>query len=333
MFHSTRRLGFTLVELLVVIAIIGVLIALLLPAVQAARESARATRCKNNLRQISLGVMNFHDTNKLLPPGRLAPRYWDPPPFKCGGKEATWVVHILPYLEQAPLASQWNVFEPYEDHSDEARGASLSVFVCPSRRQIGQARVPTSTKQLPPIVNPCGCTVPGGTLKTLSGATGDYAGNASDPSPGAIGEDTDFYIGGNGTGVLIASRPICRFGKPTDWIDKLDLANMKDGTSHTLLVGELYLPPKGIGQFPDDSPLYNGEHFTGTLRITGVGMPLMRAPYDPDGSRFHFGSWHPAICHFAFVDGSVRALPVVTSSAVLGALAHREDGSGLENRL
>jgi prepilin-type N-terminal cleavage/methylation domain-containing protein len=90
-----RRIGFTLVELLVVIAIIGILIALLLPAVQAARESARRTQCTNNLKQIGLGIHNYEDAKKQLPPGSEHTLF------------GTWLVFILPYIEQGALYESW----------------------------------------------------------------------------------------------------------------------------------------------------------------------------------------------------------------------------------
>jgi prepilin-type N-terminal cleavage/methylation domain-containing protein/prepilin-type processing-associated H-X9-DG protein len=94
----TRSRGFTLIELLVVIAIIGVLIALLLPAVQAAREAARRAQCVNNLKQIGLGMHNYHDANNCLPPGVKG---------CCWG---TWLVFLLPYVEQQNLFNAWNSY-------------------------------------------------------------------------------------------------------------------------------------------------------------------------------------------------------------------------------
>jgi len=95
-----RRSAFTLVELLVVIAIIGVLVALLLPAVQAARESARRAQCTNNLKQIALGVQSYHDSHNAFPlgSGNIS---WDyPPEYKFD-----WLARILPYLEQENVSS------------------------------------------------------------------------------------------------------------------------------------------------------------------------------------------------------------------------------------
>src|SRR5688572_25470578 len=107
-FHSSRgsvvspsRRGFTLIELLVVIAVIAVLIALLLPAVQQAREAARRTQCKNNLKQIGLAMHNYHDTYTTLPLSSS----WELGPGDCFALR-TWSVRILPYLEQAPLFSR-----------------------------------------------------------------------------------------------------------------------------------------------------------------------------------------------------------------------------------
>ncbi|HTN77380.1 MAG TPA: DUF1559 domain-containing protein, partial [Pirellulaceae bacterium] len=104
------RRAFTLVELLVVIAIIGVLVALLLPAVQAAREAARRMQCSNNVKQLGLSLHNHHDTYNRFPPGGAN----DQTPFgtetATSGWGSSWMVYILPYIEQNALYSQWQMY-------------------------------------------------------------------------------------------------------------------------------------------------------------------------------------------------------------------------------
>ena len=117
-----KRRGLTLVELLVVMAIIGILIALILPAIQAAREAARSTQCRNNLKQIGLAIHNYHDANKLMPPSRLGPQY------------ASWCVLILPYLEQDALYRQWDLTKTYYQQSVAAQTTAVNLFFCPTRR-------------------------------------------------------------------------------------------------------------------------------------------------------------------------------------------------------
>src|SRR5438105_83839 len=102
------RSAFTLVELLVVIAIIGVLVALLLPAVQMAREAARRTQCSNHLKQLGLAAQNFNDTKGALPPARLG----------NNGNWLTWAVVMLPYVEQQNFYQLWNEQRPYEWHPE-----------------------------------------------------------------------------------------------------------------------------------------------------------------------------------------------------------------------
>src|SRR5271170_5367631 len=99
-----KRAGFTLIELLVVIAIIAVLVSLLLPAVQAAREAARRTQCRNNIKQFVLALHNYHDINRMLPPGHLETGMENPKPGQPSGQhQIGWLAYLLPQLEQSAL--------------------------------------------------------------------------------------------------------------------------------------------------------------------------------------------------------------------------------------
>ena len=137
-----NRQGFTLVELLVVIAIIGILVALLLPAIQAARESARRTQCKNNVRQLSLAVLNYESANKHLPPGTVVDLT-----VTSTGNNGSWGVHgrILPYLEQANLYENVNL-EVAWDFQEAIDGLKIPTFACPSDPRSDEMRDPGGGK-------------------------------------------------------------------------------------------------------------------------------------------------------------------------------------------
>lgn len=134
--------GFTLVELLVVIAIIGILIGILLPAVQQVRESARRSHCLNNMRQIGLATHLFHDSNSAFPPSRAS----NPPSdWVFGPQEGpeSWFVRILPYLDQGNLFDLWDLRLAYESQPSAAISTPLSVLLCPNRHTVANARAET----------------------------------------------------------------------------------------------------------------------------------------------------------------------------------------------
>lgn len=331
--RSRRCAGFTIIELLVVIAIIAVLIALLIPAVQQAREAARQTQCRNNLKQLALATLSFESTRGAFPPARIQPRPDEADAnYACGGTEPTWLVHIMPHVEAQNLRDQWDPYEPFPTHSEEARNANLSVFVCPTRRSadsVGSREF--SVDGSPTVITfPCGCTVTvnnGGTTETLTGAVSDYAANHGDLSPGSLGSPTDLWFGGNGSGVMISSRAKCRNGEPFDWQDRIRMRDIRDGASNTALIGELHVPGQTeLGQFPYNSPSYDGDHFSAASRLGGPGLPLARGFGDDDpNSPLMFGSWHAGTCHFAMCDGSVRTVNTSISTLLLGELTNRDD--------
>ncbi|MCI0681638.1 MAG: DUF1559 domain-containing protein [Gemmataceae bacterium] len=126
-----RRAGFTLIELLVVIAIIAILIALLVPAVQKVREAAARTHCTNNLKQIALALQNHHDTHKKFPPAATPLPGVNTNNVRDARWGATWVVHILPYIEQTSIHRVYNLTAGQFNNA-AATSQPLNVFICPS---------------------------------------------------------------------------------------------------------------------------------------------------------------------------------------------------------
>jgi prepilin-type N-terminal cleavage/methylation domain-containing protein len=320
--RPARSRAFTLVELLVVIAIIGVLIALLIPAVQAARESARATQCRNHLRQIGLATLLFHESHQAFPPARLQSR--DPDTYVCETTQPTWLVRILPYLEESSQYSRWNLYAPFEHHPREVREFIPAVYVCPTRRSIDQALANAGAVEQT-VTYPCGCS---GTIliDLISGAVGDYAGNHGDYTGGSKGEITDYYLGGNGTGVIISSRPICRGELPSGWLDKVRHKDLLDGASKTFLAGEMHVPAGRLAEVPENGPIYNGVDLPAFARIGGPGIALARGPEDVSVPIIGFGSWHAGVCPFVFADGSVRSIDNYIDPQLLRVHCHRDDG-------
>lgn len=252
------------------------------------------------------------------------------PPFATNADldYATWLVRILPFVERGQDFARWDLYSRYEFHPAEARTAVVPTYLCPSRRDAGQAVTPFGTG--PMVVLPCGCSFPGEVVQT--GAAADYAGNMGDTSPGSSGLPTDFYWGVNGTGVLIACRPKDG-GRTADWMDKVRIADVADGTSNTVLIGEMHVPRDKLASLPDNGLAYDGSRFYNSARVGGPGVPLATGPEDDVGGMglYAFGSWHPGVCSFAFADGRVVAVRTSIGIDTLSRLCHRSDGQPVQD--
>jgi prepilin-type N-terminal cleavage/methylation domain-containing protein/prepilin-type processing-associated H-X9-DG protein len=332
MIRSRSRPGFTLIELLVVIAIIGILISLLLPAVQKVRDSATRTQCANNLKQIGIGLHNYHDTYHWFPKGTTTPADWFnmKPPIDCLYYGWSWLARILPYIEQQDAyqvaygwASQGNFY-----NNGWAQPANQWFFYGAGSFWDGFVTLPESPiySQPIPIYNCPGdwrvlvVASPGGEQVAFTSYLGvagtDGEGNGMSPPPQG-------YQVVNADGILYNN-------------SKTRIQSITDGASNTLMVGER--PPSddltfgwwfqgggydGLSAIGDDLLGFN----TGTNAVNGtpggangsnyanaIGCPSVNYQGFQFGNtqdpchQLHFWSLHTGGANFCMGDGSVRFL-------------------------
>ena len=343
-----QRHAFTLVELLVVIAIIGILIALLLPAVQAAREAARRMQCTNHLKQIGLAVHNFHDARKGLPPstvGNTSLATWqsaDPfesEPGKMAPRASLFTL-ILPYLEQQSLYDfiagktsnfQWGlsnqVFWNTLSDAEQNSVLSLSTYLCPTRRGSAQAYL--------------GKTGPEDTAweyHASFGTQGDYAfvvgrrdacwSGWRDDSAVIVDltlgtAPATFVYGPSGSHGPFRAAIWASRNDPGSWKPRDTFSRMKDGTSNQIIVGEKHIHVDHIDKCPAGASSMNDQR--GDCSILGtygsVATASLRsfnahiARGQNDGlvgwrleSGPQWGGIHPGVCVFLLGDGSVQQI-------------------------
>jgi prepilin-type N-terminal cleavage/methylation domain-containing protein len=338
--ETSRRLAFTLVEVLVTITILSVLIALLLPAVQTVRESARQAQCKDNVKQIALALLTFHDTNRVFPCGGWGHQWVGVPERGCGTKQpGGWIYKILPYVEQRDLhdlGTGLNGIAAVELYSQRLR-TPLPFFVCPSRRQC--SAWPVAEKY-------AWVRAPKPFGDATSVARADYAINAGTSDIFSFGGPADMVQGDNAQFWQNAPLP-----KGFSGISHLRVSvstrSIVDGTSKTYLLGEKNLDAANYdtgNSSGDNESLYAG-YCTDLHRFAGVieNLKLSRSPYaaplndntPPDSDipgSVRFGSAHPVGFHMAYCDGSVHFLDYDVDPGVHFRSGHRsDDGSPLES--
>jgi prepilin-type N-terminal cleavage/methylation domain-containing protein/prepilin-type processing-associated H-X9-DG protein len=326
-----RSRGFTLVELLVVIAIIGILVALLLPAVQAAREAARRMQCSNNIKQIALSLHNYFDSHKSFPAAGRGYGMCTGTPVNGEVKNSNGLVSILPYLELQTVYDQFNHLQTYSNHNQRSSGTvigdaaingnaaiseeELQVFICPSDNN-------------------------GPKTRTL---VGSYYG----PAPGFTGAATNYdfitsaFTDFSNCTSYQNSTTKRMFGEDSS----TTMAEVTDGTTNTFMLGETTKWHQNGRSF---AWAYRAWVMTGidpypSARDAGINlwhMPWVAPswqspPYNPLKGRTRTwwsaaASLHPGGCQFALADGSVRFVPETVQKSMLNNLARMSDGQVVE---
>jgi prepilin-type N-terminal cleavage/methylation domain-containing protein len=325
MVRTCARRGFTLVELLIVIAIIAMLVGLLLPAVQSARESARRTQCGNNIKQLALGAQQHVQSQGFFPSGGWG-YDWTGDADRGFGKAQPggWAYAVLPFSEQMGVFQMGAGLSATAKSTANKTRAETAVptFYCPSRRSpktyprastsnaIINADTPTVFGKTDYVIN--GGTVRGSLTAGISSACLTNYPNCQTGCAGAT--SSDWYC------------DLSSYNGVNSHRSEITPASVTDGLSQTLLIGEKYLNPNSYetgAEAADNGDTWQGYDWD-VVRWTSVAP---RADVPGTSSSDAFGGAHALAFMTAACDGSVRAVAYTISPSVWASLGHRKDGA------
>jgi prepilin-type N-terminal cleavage/methylation domain-containing protein len=326
-FWTTAK-GFTIVELLVVIAIISILIGLLLPAVQAARESGRRLQCINNLKQISTAVMSHENTTKKFPTGGWGSKWvGDPDRGNAQNQPGGWAYNVLPFMEQGNLHNTGLGMTGSAKYDAAAKMIALPLpeFICPTRRE--PAAYPYRPGITPQTFN---------ATQTKSAARTDYAVNQG-----------DFYVdcgeGPRSYDDTLYNWPDTSHITGISFVrSMIRVVDISDGVSNTYLIGEKYINALEYdsGKDPGDNASICQGDCSDISRVTGYidfkdNKPVaVTVPPLKDmriwTDQFCFGSAHPATWQVSFCDGSVHSIKYDIDPELHCRLSNRCDGEAVD---
>jgi prepilin-type N-terminal cleavage/methylation domain-containing protein len=327
------RRAFTLVELLVVITIIGILVSLLLPAVQSAREAARSAQCKNNLKQIGLGMVLHEKAQRFYPSCGWGWNWVGDPDRGFGLQQpGGWIYNILPFIEQQGL-HDLGLGKADGDASAKADAAKmtatpLSIMNCPTRRRAmpyaltyGGGHNAQNADSVPAV------------------ARNDYAANAGDYQCSESNAGENGYTAGDAA----SSRPACQVNYTGISYNRSQVrtGHVTDGHSNTIFAGEKFLTPDHYATGnagADNTSMYQGHDWdvirwggTASIGPAGGGTPLPPLRDVPGADLWsQFGSAHAAGLHVVLGDGSVRQISYSVDPTTFQRLSNRRDGTPVD---